>query len=112
MVALALSSYRINSARTPKREEAKGLASVPRSWDTRSAMSDDYDDDGGREERDVRRSSVRKDILWWFVLVLFIGVTVGLIQTVFIAGVVVGAVGLSWAVWDEWRGGRRARKQS
>lgn len=76
-------------------------------------MSDYYDDGGGREEPESR-SSVGKDILWWFVLVLFIGVTVALIQTVFIAGVVVGAVGLSWLIWDESRGGgRRGRsKQS
>lgn len=72
----------------------------------------DYYDDGGREERDVSRSSVGKDILWWLVLVLFIAVTTALIQTVFIAGVVVGAIGVSWAFWDEWRGGRRGRRQS
>lgn len=74
-------------------------------------MSDYYDGGGDREEREVSQSSVGKDILWWFVLVLFIGVTVALIQTVFIAGVVVGAVGLSWLIWDEGRGGGRRRRR-
>jgi hypothetical protein len=104
-------------------------------------MSDYYDEGGGREERDVRyseeagpwasRSSVdsageaadalaaaaarstAKAILWWIVLVLFMAVTVALIKTVTIVGVVVGAVGVSLLAWDEersWR--RRGRKQS
>jgi hypothetical protein len=39
-------------------------------------LLDRYDDG---EQPDVRRRSTGKDILWWFVLVLFIGITVALI---------------------------------
>ena len=69
------------------------------------AMSDYYDDDR-RDEPDASRSS-GKDILWFFVLVLFMAVTVALIKTVFWAGVAVGAVGVAWLFWDEGRGGRQ-----
>jgi hypothetical protein len=74
-------------------------------------VSDYNDDDIRGEEPDISRSPVGKDTLWWFVMVLFMGVTVGLIHTVFIAGIVVGAIGLALVIWDESRGGgRRGRK--